>query len=263
MHESQMYEDNIFITLTYNNENLPKDGSLNLEHYQAFMKRLRRKYPKEPIRFYHCGEYGEVCKHCGLNKRKCHLEGCKNYKRALGRPHYHAILFNFDFPDKVFFREENGYKYYTSKILEERWTHGFCIIGDADFDSAAYVARYVTKKINGKDTEEHYQGRKKEYATMSRGKEHGGIGKPWYKKYKTDVYPHDHVIVKGREEKPPKYYDGMYEHSNPEEFIELANRRGDLAWKHRADNTHERRLVKEYVQNRHMKDHLTRKLEQE
>ena len=57
-HEASLWEKNCFITLTYNDENLPKDGSLDVTHFQKFMKRLRKKHGAG-IRFYHCGEYGD------------------------------------------------------------------------------------------------------------------------------------------------------------------------------------------------------------
>ncbi len=53
VHEAQMHEANCFITLTYNAENLPSDGSLVKEHFQKFMKRLRKTTPQK-IRYFHC-----------------------------------------------------------------------------------------------------------------------------------------------------------------------------------------------------------------
>ena len=87
MHEAhpEINKDNCFITLTFNDENLPKDKSLDVRTFQLFMKRLRKKV-KKPLRFYHSGEYGEI-------------------KR---RPHYHALIFGYDFPDKQRFRKNNG-----------------------------------------------------------------------------------------------------------------------------------------------------------
>ena len=49
VHEASLHEDNCFITLTYNNESLPEDGSLNKKHFQDFMKRLRKKYKNKKI----------------------------------------------------------------------------------------------------------------------------------------------------------------------------------------------------------------------
>jgi hypothetical protein len=74
VHEASLHEKNCFITLTYSPENLPKDGSLDVSHFQKFMKRFRKRFGPG-IRFFHCGEYGE----------------------SLSRPHYHACIFGFDF----------------------------------------------------------------------------------------------------------------------------------------------------------------------
>ncbi len=119
VHEAQMNEDNCFITLTYNEKNLPHDGSLDKTHFQKFMKKLR-KTTDNKIRYYHCGEYGE----------------------NLQRPHYHACLFGHDFADKEFFQNSNGNDLYISKQLDKTWNKGFATIGNMTFETAAYTARY-------------------------------------------------------------------------------------------------------------------------
>lgn len=183
MHEASLYERNCFLTLTYDESHLPQDRSLHLEHFQLFMKRLRRRYGSG-IRFYHCGEYGE----------------------RFSRPHYHALLFNHDFEDKIFFSERNGNKVFESKALSELWTQGFAVVGSLTFESAAYVARYVLKKVTGDRAEAHYQGRRPEYTTMSR---RPGIGKGWFDKFSGDVYPLDRVVVRGHDTRPPRFYDNL------------------------------------------------------
>lgn len=183
MHEASLYQRNSFITLTYDNEHLPKNGSLVLSHFQDFMKRLRKKYGSG-IRFYHCGEYGE----------------------ALGRPHYHALLFNHDFEDKKLYTKSNGNSLYSSESLSSLWPAGFSLIGDVTFDSAAYVARYVMKKVTGVNKTMHYRDKLPEYTTMSR---RPGIGTGWYKKFKDDVYPADEVVTNGVSCKPPRFYDNL------------------------------------------------------
>ena len=57
-HEASLHENNCFITLTFNDDNLPSDKSLDVRHFQLFMKRLRKQFGSN-IRYYHCGEYGE------------------------------------------------------------------------------------------------------------------------------------------------------------------------------------------------------------
>lgn len=231
MHEAQLHSQNCFITLTYSDEYLPSNASLRMSDFQKFMKRLRKRFGAG-IRFYHCGEYGE----------------------KLGRPHYHACIFGFDFPDKEILRKNNGYPLYTSKILESLWQFGFSSIGTLTFESAAYVARYILKKVNGELASSHYETidmetgvvdyKTPEYTTMSR---RPGIAAGWFDKYYTDVYPRDNVIYRGREYKPPRFYDFKFEqiHSEAYEKIKLNRLRESkkLAW----NNTDVRLAVREFI----------------
>lgn len=200
MHESSLYDENSFITLTYDDQNLPKNNSLEMRDVQLFMKRLRKKEKRKKIRFFQCGEYGE----------------------ETNRPHYHSILFNHDFTDKKYYKTQNGNKLYTSNSLDNLWEKGMCVIGDVSFESAGYVARYSLKKITGENANVHYQGRKPEFVTMSRKP---GIGFKWIQKYVDDVYPNDHVIVRGSSNLPPRYYDNYLDKVNPGLLIELKKKR--------------------------------------
>lgn len=189
MHEAALYEKNCFLTLTYDDRHLPPNGSLVKSDFQNFMKRLRKEYGTG-IRYYHCGEYGET----------------------FARPHYHALLFNHDFPDKRVYSTRNGNTLFSSEKLSDLWKNGHALIGEVTFESAAYVARYVMKKVTGVKAVEHYGGRVPEYTTMSRGSKKlgtGGIGRGWYDKYKSDVYPHDRVVVRGVPTRPPRFYDSL------------------------------------------------------
>lgn len=232
LHEASLYEQNAFITLTYNNDHLPSDGSVKVEHFQKFMKRLRKKFTGRTIRFFHCGEYGE------LNKR----------------PHYHACLFNLDFNDRELWKIRDGIRLYTSATLAKLWPFGFSTVGDVTFDSAAYVARYIMKKITGDRAEKHYKkidedtGEihiiKPEYTTMSR---RPGLGTEWYQAFKSGVYPADSIVINGTEMRPPKFYDDIYDVEDPEGMKKIKSDRLDQAFKNRKDNTNERLIVKEKV----------------
>jgi hypothetical protein len=225
MHEAQLHEENTFITLTYDDNHLPQHGSLNIADFQKFMKRLREHYEPKKIRFFHCGEYGE----------------------KLQRPHYHACLFGHDFEDKYPWRESRGNTLYRSPTLEKLWPFGMCEIGELNYKSAAYVARYVMKKVTGKGAEEHYEyldettgalyNIQPEYATMSRKP---GLGQDWYNQYKRDLYPDDFVVINGRQAKIPRYYDKLFEREHPEEMKEIKKRREQFAKEHEYDNTPER-----------------------
>jgi hypothetical protein len=233
MHEAQMHEENCFITLTYNDDHLPSDRSLHYRDFQLFIKRLRKRYPGRRIRYYMAGEYGE----------------------NFGRPHWHACIFGFDFPNqKLWERSTAGSLLYRSPDLEALWPFGYSTIGRVTFESAAYVARYIMKKVTGKNAKEHYQeidpdtgeitNRTPEFTKMSLKP---GIGYEWYKQYTADVYPHDYVVVRGKKVKPPKYYDKKYKIENPYEFDELLYIREKSAKLRHEDNTLERLAVKEQV----------------
>lgn len=223
VHEASLYEDNCFITLTYDDVHLPRDGSLDVREYQLFMKRLRFRYRPTRIRFFHCGEYGE----------------------RRGRPHYHACLFNHDFADRVFWSQRDDVKLYVSAALQELWPFGFSTVGNVTFESAAYVARYIMKKVTGEAAEEHYGGRKPEYTTMSR---RPGIGKGWYEKWNSDVFPRDTVVLRGKAMRPPKYYDRQFELDAAKDFMYMRGRRVQNAKEHSDNNTPDRLRVRETVQ---------------
>lgn len=206
MHEASMYKENVFLTLTYNDKNLPEDYSLRLEDHQLFLKRLRKAHEGRTIRFYHCGEYGDTTL----------------------RPHYHTILFNMDFEDKKYLKTtETGSKLYISDELDRLWSHGDCYIGNVTFESAAYCGRYVMKKLTGARKSE-YAGRKEEYSTMSR---RPGVGSPWLAKYKTDVYPLDSCIFNGKKVKVPKAYDQLMLGSETKLGEWVPDETGVLLWK--------------------------------
>lgn len=248
IHEKQMHEQSCFLTLTYDPKNLPEHGSLRPKDFQDFMKRLRRWLKHKKIRYYHCGEYGE----------------------ETFRPHYHAILFGYDFADKqLLYTTKRGDKVYTSAKLDERWGLGQCSIGEVTFESAAYVARYVTKKITGAKADDHYgviinketgevtPRRIPEYTTMS-----NALGKSWFNKYTGDVFPYDEVVVRGKKMKPPKYYSLLYEQLEPEKHFAMKAARKAQAKKPevQADNIDPRLRVKEQIANSKLNQLLKRKL---
>jgi len=229
MHEAQLHEENAFITLTYDKENLPQDSSLNKQHFQDFMKRLRFKLDPQKIRFFHCGEYGE----------------------NFARPHYHAIIFGYGFPDRELLQDTGEQKLYISPLLTSVWGKGFTTVGEATFDSAAYVARYIVKKQTGDAADDHYwkiderTGEavkvEPEYITMSR---RPGIASAWYEKYGQEVYPSDSVITNGHEVKPPRFYDKLFEahHGDLETIKRERQRKGA---RHKKDQTWRRLLDRE------------------
>lgn len=248
LHESQMYEFSSFITLTYNDDFIPVDHSLNYRDFQLFMMRLRKHFSHRddygnnwrlPIRFFMCGEYGETT--------------C--------RPHFHACLFNCYFADRRLWKPlSSGSNLYTSEVLSRLWSDpetgkslGFSSIGDVTFESAAYVARYVVKKITGPNAGEHYKyvspygevfAREPEFVRMSLKP---GIGAPWLRKFSAEVYPRDEVIVRGMRMKPPKYYDNLLAATDLDSFEFLELDRYNKSLKLANDATPARLQVREKV----------------
>lgn len=233
VHEAQLHQDNCFITLTYNDANLPHGGTLIKKHFQDFMKRLRRKYAPARFSFFHCGEYGE-----------------KNR-----RPHYHALLFGLWFNDQLPYKKSgDGSIVYTSEELSLVWGKGFCTVGALTFESAAYVARYAMKKMTGPTAKDYYtvcdpdtgelHQLLPEYITMSLKP---AIGKDWYEEYSRDVYPDDFVIMRGQKMKPPKYYDRLLEAAEPELHSQIKEDRLAYAEAHKSDSTPARLAAREKV----------------
>lgn len=255
VHEASLHAQNCFITLTFSDKFLDPKGSLVKSDFQSFMKRLRRyvapvvaascflgpkgrlrveRYSKPfGVRYFHCGEYGE----------------------QLGRPHHHACLFGFDFSDKVFWKMSGDgvSRLYRSAILESLWPFGFCTIGDVTFESAAYVARYVVKKLLGCGEDElksHYGNRIPEYVTMSR---RPGIASGWFDRFSGDVFPGDFVVSRGGVKcKPPRYYFEKFSFLDPVSHGRILHER-----KRRAvadpDNEFDRLAVREFIQEERVK----------
>lgn len=232
MHEAQMHEQNCFITLTYSNEHIADNQSLNYRDFQLFLKRLRKHFGGKKIRFYMCGEYGET----------------------FTRPHFHACLFGIDMPDREPINKlASGSKIFESKILTKIWGKGHTTVGAVTFESAAYVARYVMKKVTGDLAQPHYtfvdrwgeiHERTPEFNRMSLKP---GIGANWLERFSKDVYPSDEVIANGHASKPPRYYDKIFEKNHPEIIEDIKYQRYLDSLDRKEDNTRERLEVREIV----------------
>lgn len=240
IHEAKLHPVNSFVTLTYDNKHLPENESLNYLDYQKFIRKIRKKYPQLNLRYFMCGEYGIKRDSRG-----------REIPRALGRPHYHAVLFGIHFPDRLYFNNKNGITTYTSSILSELWTHGNHLIGDVTFESAAYTARYIMKKITGDIATQHYEHintstgeitqRTPEFAHMSLKP---GLGKGWLELYTKDVYPRGTLILKDRPVKPPRYYDKLFKRADKDAYLAMIEKREFDAYERRDDNTEARLAVK-------------------
>lgn len=129
--ELKQCKDASFITLTYSNEFVPEDYQLKRSDVQLFLKRLRRKIAPLKIRFFGCGEYGSQ----GL------------------RPHYHLIIFGYQFSDLIKLKvTKRGEVIYRSPMLEKLWPFGYSSVGYASLQSIRYCTKYLQKFAFNFDT---------------------------------------------------------------------------------------------------------------
>ena len=236
VHEASLHDFNCFLTLTYRDDD--KAISLDYTDFQLFMKRLRTAFPKDKIGFFACGEYGETNPRTGI------IDGGKY------RAHFHAILFNFNFPDRVPCRMLGKADLFKSATLDRLWRHGDCKIGEVSFESAAYVARYAMKKVTGDLAKSVYTvvtedgemiERTPEMLVMSK---RPAIGRRWFDKYGKHVYHRDKVVVRGEEMQPPRYYDKLL----PRAFRDIVARQRELSGRvNAADHTDDRNNGRDVV----------------
>lgn len=242
MHEAQMHELNSFVTLTYDDDHIPRFDALNHRDFQLLIKRLRAHlhyHHTQQIRYFMCGEYGP----------------------KLGRPHYHAALFGVYFHDQYPWRKHKGNQLYRSPTLEKLWGLGNVEIGALTNESAAYIAGYVMKKVTGDKAKTHYTRLlgdgtfvtiPPEYKQMSR---RPGIGSTWYDNFKTDIYkdglqgPEAYLNQHGRKLRPPRYYDKKLSVERPEfaDALKAARQEFLKTPEAKKENTPNRRRQKELV----------------
>lgn len=231
-----MHEINVFVTLTYDDEHLPADGSLVKRDLQLFLKRLRKEHEPAKLRYYACGEYGETTL----------------------RPHYHAILFGIDFADK---RKHSvgkrGDDLFISETLDKIWGLGHCYIGRVTYKSAGYVARYCLKKVNGQKASDHYQGREPEFALMSLKP---GIGATWFDKNNADVFPSDFMVLEGKKVPPSRFYTDRFKDMDEAKHASIKAKRIERMRKYRKDLTPARLKVREEVTAARVKTYQQRKI---
>lgn len=131
--ESMHSSDNSFLTVTFNDEHLPADLSLDPDTHRLFMYRFRDRLSyhfDRKVRFYMAGEYGE-----------------KN-----GRPHYHYALFGFPHCPYGGGRTIGGQyrpcQCSLCSFCKDAWGFGDVFLGSLTSDSAKYVAKYITNGLS-------------------------------------------------------------------------------------------------------------------
>lgn len=210
MMELKYHRSSYFITLTYDDLNVPlndyadtdtgvlhKSQTLVKKDFQLFIKRLRKNYKYDnKLRYFACGEYGD----------------------HTARPHYHAIIFGLELDDLQLFSESSlGYSYYNSPFLDDCWQHkGHVVIAPVTWETCAYTARYVMKKLNGQAASVYTDFNiEPEFVLMSR---RPGIARQYFLDH-PDCLEFDKISIStddgGKTFKPPRYFEKIEEELHP------------------------------------------------
>ena len=225
--ELQYHDSAYFATFTYDDYHVPRTAygdpetgeaipalTLDKRDFQLLMKRIRKRFPDDKIRFFMSGEYGS-----------------KTF-----RPHYHAILFGLHLTDLTVYKtvKEAGqfYTYYNSPSLQACWPKGYVVVGQVTWESCAYTARYVMKKLKGKEAQ-FYSDHNivPEFTLMSRKP---GIARQYYDEH-PELYsqPNAKIVVStpkgGKTFRPPRYFDRLFDDENPELSAEYRKFRQEMA----------------------------------
>lgn len=228
MLELQHHGCNWYVTLTYDDDHLPRreyldtdsgevreSCSLMKRDVQLFNKRLRKALAAEGsdssrMRYYVAGEYGEIS----------------------GRPHYHGIYYDLPLNDLVFYkRNRQGDFLYISPWLTKIWKNGNVVVGEVTYDSCAYTARYITKKLNGPAAKIYSDlNIDREFTVMSL---RPTIGREWFDKHGRDFIDFDYISVPtdsgGRKVSSCRYFDRLLEAQYPSEMSALKDKRMQAA----------------------------------
>lgn len=222
MFELQYHDSSYFVTLTYDNEHVHHSEFINddgvvtdiltckKKDFQLFMKRLRKAFPHQNIRYFACTEYGETT----------------------ARPHCHAILFGLKLDDlRPIKISELGDTLYTSDKLLSIWQNGLVSIGEVTWESCAYVARYVTKKQYGQNAEMYERYNIEPESCLMSLKP--AIGKRYYEDNPHKLFDKDITYIRtpkgGRPVSAPRYFKKKYEEDFPEQYQKYYDRHRQIA----------------------------------
>lgn len=251
--ESLMWNQTFFVTLTYDDDHIfvpdyveDKDGytytapdeiewggTLIPKDLQDFIKRLR----KNILKYYEKNE--KDLRKSGMRFEKLdptdenepdplaiRYMACGEYGAETRRPHYHLIIFNLNLLASDLYNPRiiNQNYYFQSHMIEKCWKNGISNCCPATWNTMAYVARYITKKVKGAESEEHYKilGQVKEFFRASLKP---AIGYNYYEKHWEDIYKNDRVMIRTKDGPtyvtPPKYFDKCLKEDQPELYEKI------------------------------------------
>ena len=170
LHEKTNHKHSAFLTLTFAPENIPPLDSIQKDTLQKFLKRLRKSLEPRKIRYFGCGEYGELH----------------------GHAHYHLIVFGLSLSDT------------DKQLVKAAWPFGFVYFGTVSYSSCRYVTAYILKKVTGQMAAAEYGDRVPPFALMSKG-----LGKDFFLKNLDQFNQLQGMTVDGHHVSLPKYYKNL------------------------------------------------------
>lgn len=218
VHEAKMHEDNIFLTLTYNDASLESPW-LQYEDFQKFIKKLREDTARRFMAYANEGDGPKITIKEARNITKVTYMVTGEYGEKTKRPHWHAIIFNYRPTDATKkYTTEQGEQVYHSEEIETLWGKGNTEFGSVTMESAGYVARYAAKKlVHGKDQDHPYQPIHK---TSSKH----AIGKKWLEKYWRRTFEQGNIMLPdGQVLKIPRYYVSWLKKNKPLHYVKYVH----------------------------------------
>lgn len=232
MLELKYHESAYFITLTYDDEHLPKNNwtdpvtgetdiqspvhTLRLEDIKKFHKRLR-KNTGQKLRVFYCGEYGSQS----------------------FRPHYHTIVFGLKLDDLEIYKQNfRGDILYNSPTVEKCWRDdqrnliGHVVIAEVNWETCAYVARYTVKKNMSEYDSDFWKmlNCERPFVHMSNKP---GIAYQYFEEHHEDIYKYDKIFMStssgGKVLRPAKYFDKKFDLLYPSDMAEIKEKRAQIA----------------------------------
>lgn len=264
MKENKYHKSSWMITCTYDDENIPKYFKINAktgeleqtsltlwkEHHQKFIRAIRDKFPSQKLKFRLCGEYGS---------ENVYKDNHGTERIGTKRPHFHIIIFGLELPDLKFHRwsycewdKKQKNALFKSKILNKLWGKGWVDVNEVNYETCAYVSRYIMKKQKGAKGKEYYEQENKlpEYQECSKG-----IGKQYFYD-NIDKFLNDEkhfISTKNgvKEVGAIRYYDKLLEKEYPEQWEEIKKKRREKSQEIMAKILAETNISEhEYVENR-------------
>lgn len=216
VHEAKMYENNCFITLTYNDEHLG-ENKLDPRDFDLFVMKLRshiRAKIRKTVGKVKWSQLDQQQKKEIYDAFKIGIFATGEYGEKSKRKHWHALVFNWRPSDSKYkYSNDRGDRIFSSETLDALWGMGITELGSVTFESAGYCARYSAKKlVHGKDDEHDYQ-------PISRKSTHTAIGKKFLEKYYSDIFDHGYIVLpNGEKTSIPRYYEKWFQKHHPKKW---------------------------------------------